>query len=841
VYFRQPPQPIGLGVAVTQYENRSYPPNAFARQDGTAIRGHLPGDSAQAEQAQQKQDLLNQVAAAAERSTQAADKGRPVVVHLSAHAVNRGGKVYLLPGLADPDNPASWLALDDVLAAFARGNSPRLLLLDLAHPIADAHAGLLADDVAAAIHEELSAAEKDGKLPFLVLTACKAGEVANASVDLQRSIFGFFIEQALLGHADGWGADEKDGKVSARELMEYVRVQVAEWAALQRLSPQTPQLYGHGKDFVLIAPDQPFRPVAMPDPPPDYPKWLEEAWAERDKWQTAKVFRTMPRTFRELEVLLAVAEQRWLAGGEEEKIKSEFDGKFSDLKKQRGELALKTFGPRSVAEARRAGIENESKIGAWERSWHAKILASKSALKPDELKVPADKLPDAAPFHATALHALAAAGELDDPTLDQLKGFEEFLRNFTPAPRFIELAALRFLVDLDPRMQERWKDLPGVRHEVLAAARSSEDAAAIDPRALPWVKADLATADKNHREALFALATGGEVARRQGREQLQLAISGFEQVASTAHVLEAGFQRLEEARVLLPALVVPLGRRVPDPNDEKLWTAVVTNTGKLQQLLTPPATPAKPPIDEITALARQLENDLNRLREPYQPAEAENLIRLAGKEKGPTADDLRRLLDSPLWPAPSRKKIYDAARELGKTAAGESISHTAGLKPHSPLPPDRGHRPDAPAWRAKLAIDLLGLDGITDTKTLDELQAKAEASGNWQELAEAIRRAWAVTLPAKFRDLTDAAARERAGAVLHPLDVSAVPGSPGGSPVEPAAELRRRQYAEFWQWLARERYQKASEELSKVPNRADLADYAKAFDEMRREFLGRAP
>src|SRR5262249_50755446 len=150
----------------------------------------------------------------------------------------------------------------------------------------------------------------------------------------------------------------------------------------------------------------------------------------------------------------------------------------------------KTFTPLSIAEARRAGIKDESKVGAAERSWFARILASKAALKPDELKIPPDKLPDAAPFHATAHHTLAAACELDAPTLDQLQGFDDFLKNSTPPPRFIELAALRFLVDLDPRMQERWKDLPGVRRVVLAAARSSEDAAAIDPRALPWIKAD---------------------------------------------------------------------------------------------------------------------------------------------------------------------------------------------------------------------------------------------------------------------------------------------------------------------------------------------------------------
>jgi hypothetical protein len=843
VYLRPTPRPIALGIAVTQYTNHSYAPNAFAQQDSEAIRAKFEGDSAQAFQGQEKQGLLDQVIALAERTGQSADKGRPVVIHLSAHAVSRGGKVYLLPGRAEPDNPTTWLALEEILAALARGKSPRLLLLDLSHPIADAHAGILADNVAATLHDELSAADKAGKLPFFVLTSCKAGEISNTSLEFQHSLFGFFAEQALLGHADGWvGDEEPDRKVSARELAEYVRVEVAHWSAGQRLSPQTPQLYGQGKDFVLISPKQPFEPMKLPDPPPDYPKWLDEGWALRDKWHDAAAWRLTPRTFRELELLLGQSEQRWLAGDKEESVKNEFDGKLADLKKQREELALKRQAPRSIAAARRAGIENDKAVGTALRPLLERILA-KTPLKPEDFKPLAEKPPDVPPFAGAAYHTLAAALELPDPTPEQLKGFDDLLKNFSPAPRFIELAALRFLVDLDPKVQERWNDkaLAGVRRLVLAAAKASEEAVAIDPRSWPWLKADLIAADKDHRDGLVLLATGGEDARLQGRDKLRAAVVSFEQIAANAKVLEAGFLRLEETRALLPALVAPLGKRAADSNDERLWSTIVVNAGKLQQLLTPPTSAGKTPLDEVTSLTNQLQYDLGRLREPYQPSEADRMIRRAGKENGPTADELRRLLDSPLWPAATRKQIYNSARDLGQTSAAETMSHAANLPARSAMPAERGKRPDAPAWRARLAIDLLRLDGISDVKPMEELLAKSERSGDWQELGEALRRAWAVTLPAKFRDLGDLAAKERAAIALHPLDVSALPEGPGKPPVEPAAELRRRDLLDFWRWLARERYQKLAEELAKFPNRADLAAYARAMDEMRQEFLTRTP
>jgi len=45
----------------------------------------------------------------------------------------------------------------------------------------------------------------------------------------------------------------------------------------------------------------------------------------------------------------------------------------------------------------------------------------------------------------------------------------------------------------------------------------------------------------------------------------------------------------------------------------------------------------------------------------------------------------------------------------------------------------------------------------------------------------------------------------------------------------------------LWQDLARERYQKAAEELGKFPGRPELKDYAAAFDQMRTEFQQRTP
>src|SRR5262245_4405461 len=602
----------------------------------------------------------------------------------------------------------------------------------------------------------------------------------------------------------------------------------------------------------------PPEPMKLPEPgPPDYPKWLEESWVVRDEWKTTGVYRLLPRTYRELEVLLWQSEQRWLAGDSEDAIKTEFDARFSDLKKQREQLALKVQQPQSIAEARRNVTDDkDSAVRKAVRPLLERLMAKPakpedpSPLKPDDLKPFLEKPPEAAPFAAVSYHTVAAALEIADPASNQPKWFDDFLRaTCSPEPQFIELAALRFLASVEAGRNKKWDrdrerepQLGGMRRLLLAAAQAAERAAPADPRLWPWLQKRIADTDAEHRKGIVFLATGEEDDRRTGHAKLKGAVDSFDKIASDGAALQEAFRQVDEARITLPALVIPLSRRVPDDKDRQLWADAIDLTIELRKLLVAPADAREVPVDRMKSLAGKLRDTLGSLLAPYQRDEATQIIRRAGKENGPTADDLRQMLDAPQWPAATRKQIYNAARDLGQSTAAEAVARAGALKPRSPLPQDRANRADAPGWRARLAIDLLRLGGATNTAPLEELLTKANRSGEWQELGEAIRRAWAVDLPKKFRELTDAAARERAGDVLHPLDVSALPEGPGHGPVEPAADLRRRELATYWQDLARDRYQAAATELGKYPpERTDLGNYARAFDQVRRAFQERTP
>src|SRR5262249_45745114 len=74
----------------------------------------------------------------------------------------------------------------------------KLLVLDIAWPLADARLGLLADDASARLEDELNAVADPHRL---VLCSCAPGQVALASEDLGRTVFGYYFEEGLRGWA----------------------------------------------------------------------------------------------------------------------------------------------------------------------------------------------------------------------------------------------------------------------------------------------------------------------------------------------------------------------------------------------------------------------------------------------------------------------------------------------------------------------------------------------------------------------------------------------------------------------------------------------------------------
>src|SRR5262249_39604770 len=160
----------------------------------------------------------------------------------------RENKVYLLPVDADPDDPAAGLPIELVLEIVGTCKAPKLLILDLAHPVVDPMLGVLSDRVA----EILAKQPRNNVPPFYVLCPCSAGQLSLTSEVLQSSVLAYYLDKGLQGAADGWGrAGKKDNVIMVDELLAFVEAQVDRWAQLNRLQRQRPFLLRRGEDFSL--------------------------------------------------------------------------------------------------------------------------------------------------------------------------------------------------------------------------------------------------------------------------------------------------------------------------------------------------------------------------------------------------------------------------------------------------------------------------------------------------------------------------------------------------------------------------------------------------------------
>lgn len=159
-----------------------------------------------------------------------------VVVYFAGHGLVKDGRGYLAPWDVDPNRLDAtaypMTALGDVLANKVKANW-KVLLTDACHS-----GKINAETTNEALEEQFSALPSN----FLTLTATTEREQSfeDANLSTGFGFFTYFLVQAFRGYADN---DPCDGRITADELIEYVRSNVRRYARERQLS-QTPTARG---------------------------------------------------------------------------------------------------------------------------------------------------------------------------------------------------------------------------------------------------------------------------------------------------------------------------------------------------------------------------------------------------------------------------------------------------------------------------------------------------------------------------------------------------------------------------------------------------------------------
>jgi hypothetical protein len=802
VYLWPDPAPVLLAIPVTAYEHPDWQPNPWAEADARGFLEHAGGEGTQTFQAQEKQAILRELNRAADDA-----RGRPLVVFISALGIAESGKVHLLPGGARPDDPGTWLALDDLLSPIRRATAPRLLILDI-RPVTDPRGVLTGEDVNEALDAALARLEQAGDLPFFVLTANTPPEGANVLRPLHRTAFGLALAQGAGGEADGWNPERKrDGRVSVRELAAYTRELTHHISVVAKLPAQLPRLHGTGTDFdVFHVPRGGPAPLPSSADAEPYPDWLQAAWKDRDSWLVDRLQLRAPRVPRNLTLTATRAEQRWLAGGDPEAIKATFDASASRLREVRATLTALSQPVGSVARAKRKPGVNPTAAREALQGVFNRIVELPG---PDRDKALAtamaaawEKPGDTEPFDGAAAAIFSFAKNLEKPSAEQMKQLAILAGGFKPRPpRHAELVEIALIGGMPPDRTELWP--PGTVLLMLDVASLAEEAAAFDGRFLPWVKATLAKADEVRRKAVRDLCDpkATDKLRRAAFADLEAVRADYAAIRAATDALTEARTEYEETRAVLADLAVnfPFEALALPEVAAKTWTDLTEDFLRVRRMLAVPAAPRLPDSGELSRAAQSLRA---------------NRVALLAMLRVPDSGGIRQLetlLRWPDWSQAERTKLLARLAEADRTAVRQVLD----TWPKEPPAREPGAVPKAnPRMPGELARTLrrwLAILRATDAPAAGDLVAELDRLGADPSAAAVaqLARKVRIALRRPFADAyagADPIRQADIGWAVDPDDVPAFaqPGTPG--PANPELPDQRTAEAEFHEWLARTRY-----------------------------------
>jgi hypothetical protein len=719
-FWIQTPAPIRfITVPVAEYTDSGWPTNPWAERDSDLLLAAFPGgEKAFAFQERERLSAL--------LDALSGEPHRAVVLHITALGATKNGDVYILPGHAKPNDPATWLPLSKLLDGVdVAAIKHKLLILDIAQPLANFYRGPLADDVADRLHETLT-----NKSPnFPVLTSCGPGEVGQSLDDEQASVFGYYLSEGLRGGADGYRTDgqrgERDGRVTVSELAEFVR------GRANRLCGQTPKLYGKSDDFPLTFETRqaPERPEAL-----RYPAWLLEAWKDRDARRVAGAYRAAPAAAAAYDAALLRAERAWESSGREV-AQRRFVVERDDLREPLDAARPKRALPiRSLVVAAAGKSVPPDLAIALE-----KLLAIKTATppaKPEDVQKASDEFAaKAKPAPVEAAMAVWTMLARDpEPSPDRIRLLAATLAAVQPTPT-TETFLIRRLAAWQPRAIP-W---PAQEiHDLLDVEDSLGHALALAPAAFPWISGLLADADKTRREGEAGLFDAKSLADvRAAAASLAEAQRGLRAVRRQWEIVQSARRAAEDSALALTSTAEDVVERTVDAG---AWRGGGVAARALADLL------ARAP-DGQSLLLLEWEGrlaDWTRAKAGLEaPFDREAIRRRIAA--GIDAAGLRSLLRGPTLPADDRSAVWIAARAASHKHYEKIFElDRADDEARSSLPVSTKSTEVADSERVALRtmisgelLRLAGIDGAPDPETwmvrlpkaLDERIAKQDWQG----------------------------------------------------------------------------------------------------------------
>jgi hypothetical protein len=683
-WVRPLPHPFFVPLWIARYADTALPTPAWTGQDRDAlIQGNYFKHVAATTTSEQAQSDIRQTLS----TLQARSTSESIVVYLSGLArTDAAGAVQVLPADASLDDPATWLPLAVVLESLhlcpARH---KLLVLDILWPLANVARGVLADDVAGRVHADLEAVTDPRRL---VLCTCSPGQVTLGAQALGRSVFGYYFEEGLRGWADGYGPEgSHDGRVSVRELADFVRDHVDRWSRLNGDARQTPLLTGAGADFPLVVLEggqpQPHLSLAAEVA---YPAWLQEAW--KDVGPGGPHRPASPFLSHEMDQALLDAEWSWRGGVNPDQVRQNLQDRLNSLRQQAARVPPRP-PPYSLALAAAGGEKPDEALTEAVATWLSQAEGQTRNLPLDKAEEARGKLVamSGETLKAKSAFALAwavfeAAVSDPSPTPERIRLLDSLLRARQPQPLFVETVFLHRLAAVagtgsvwpTPFTSQAAAPLPGwIVHQALQVVHRGERAAS-HPSAFLSVRPLLDSAAQRRHDAEVVFEAWDYAPLEQAVLLWKQAVAEYDTVLFLEESVAAAHSALDEATSLLTALAPGLQDW---PALAPAWAAVARNAQQLADVLAAQhrGTGILQNEGDVRQEMEQLRDRLAALRQSLSSERATVLIRQAHQANAAAAVavDIDRLLRLPFAKAEERVALWQARYGLSRRLAEDTL------------------------------------------------------------------------------------------------------------------------------------------------------------------------
>jgi hypothetical protein len=334
-----------------------------------------------------------------------------------------------------------------------------------------------------------------------------------------------------------------------------------------------------------------------------------------------------------------------------------------------------------------------------------------------------------------------------------------------PGPPLVETEYLKRLARLADKAEDPQREWPWnaqAASQCLQTLQAAETALA-DAAALPWIKDRLQEADLTRRKGEQLLFDDRPQKWNQATALLADAFGKYTAINTGAAALASARQWQDDALAFLPDYVGYLNRLTAnDLQEVENWASTLADAVSLYGVL---AKVDPGVLDGLSDRYKPVRSGLLRVQAAYSARQT----RFQGHDKdnrlaSSDYSDAELLLSSPRLRAAEREALWLAATKWSRerfqaTRAADEAEFYNEPPPQGFVVPDvldpGRSEVGSPERRARLAIALLNIGGLPETKALEQALQKAPlsdvTSAPWRKLAEGLYKAWTAGVEARFQ------------------------------------------------------------------------------------------